>query len=601
MNLTKILPFVASMLLIPFIFSSCEEKVEPNSDDGGQITPPAEEVDEISIDPEQKTFAKEGGVQQVMVTSTGEWTLKLDETSEKERAGEWITVKDGVQSGKDGDIVTFEVKENYTGKQLTAVYVFTCGKAETKFTAVSESGEVNFMTLQSEANVDLKYNAKETTIALSTNINYRAVQVEVSEAAKEWCELNFAQEGGDNLVNLIFKLKENFGKEVQEAVITITGERVEPLTVTLSQRAKTELFVDKQDFVFAPEGGQYEINITSNVEYKVEVIEGADWINHAQKTPGVETISAGKFDGKRNGKLTISEANPYPGDEPVVVEVKVSQAPASLVSAAIDMNDFRLRPYWREGTMGAKFENCTVELLIRAEDLSKEISTVFGIEGYWLLRFGDTNVDPNHLHLAGNQVKCNYDASRDDYWPGTGQASGRIINDKMKLDPNKWYHIAVTLERDSTRPSSGWFFYNSIVRIFIDGVEVHSGATSDNPFDFAFVRREDGEHPFYFGYSWTKGREFNGKMAEIRIWNRALKADELQAENHFYTVDPQTEGLVAYWKCNRSEVKKIDYVYDYTCIPDETGHGYHLVCEGYQNYDWEKGAEPKIVPITLPE
>ena len=39
-------------------------------------------------------------------------------------------------------------------------------------------------------------------------------------------------------------------------------------------------------------------------------------------------------------------------------------------------------------------------------------------------------------------------------------------------------------------------------------------------------------------------------MAELRLWNRVLTADEINADNHFYKIqDPETEeSLVAYWK-----------------------------------------------------
>jgi hypothetical protein len=37
-------------------------------------------------------------------------------------------------------------------------------------------------------------------------------------------------------------------------------------------------------------------------------------------------------------------------------------------------------------------------------------------------------------------------------------------------------------------------------------------------------------------------------MSEVRIWNRCLSEDEINADAHFYTVDPNSEGLAAYWK-----------------------------------------------------
>ena len=42
-------------------------------------------------------------------------------------------------------------------------------------------------------------------------------------------------------------------------------------------------------------------------------------------------------------------------------------------------------------------------------------------------------------------------------------------------------------------------------------------------------------------------------MTEIRLWNRALTVEEINAENHFYEVDPASEGLFSYWKFTEGE------------------------------------------------
>ena len=42
-------------------------------------------------------------------------------------------------------------------------------------------------------------------------------------------------------------------------------------------------------------------------------------------------------------------------------------------------------------------------------------------------------------------------------------------------------------------------------------------------------------------------------MSEVRIWNKALTSSEINAENHFYQVDPASAGLVAYWKFNEGQ------------------------------------------------
>ena len=34
----------------------------------------------------------------------------------------------------------------------------------------------------------------------------------------------------------------------------------------------------------------------------------------------------------------------------------------------------------------------------------------------------------------------------------------------------------------------------------------------------------------------------------MRIWDHCLTQEEILAPNHFYFVDPASEGLIAYWK-----------------------------------------------------
>ena len=52
----------------------------------------------------------------------------------------------------------------------------------------------------------------------------------------------------------------------------------------------------------------------------------------------------------------------------------------------------------------------------------------------------------------------------------------------------------------------------------------------------------------------------SGEISEVRIWSRQRTQDELNALNAFYTVDPGSEGLIAYWKFDEGSGKTIkDY------------------------------------------
>ena len=153
----------------------------------------------------------------------------------------------------------------------------------------------------------------------------------------------------------------------------------------------------------------------------------------------------------------------------------------------------------------------------------RNIGSILGIEGEFLIRHGDT---PN-TRLQQWELVLN----------------GLNVRSSTDLQGGVWTHLAVVL--DGTNAT-----------IYQDGQNVGSAAL---PADFAGVdltKYYNGWRQVQFfsiGRSVDNTRSFCGKMAEVRLWNRALSADEINAENHFYTVDSDSEGLVAYWKLNEGE------------------------------------------------
>ena len=64
--------------------------------------------------------------------------------------------------------------------------------------------------------------------------------------------------------------------------------------------------------------------------------------------------------------------------------------------------------------------------------------------------------------------------------------------------------------------------------------------------------------------------------------------EEINAENHFFSIDPKSEGLLAYWRCDDGSGKS---------LLDATGNGYD--CTG----DWADDSRWKPMPssFSLPE
>lgn len=158
----------------------------------------------------------------------------------------------------------------------------------------------------------------------------------------------------------------------------------------------------------------------------------------------------------------------------------------------------------------------------------RQISTIMGIEGNFLLRVGDAGVPDNQLQVA---------------------ASRNLTSSDLQFETGRWYHVAMT-------------FDNGNVKVYFDGVEKLSGNCRKTSVSLgaAHTDTEASSRCFWIGYSYASDRYLDGKIAEVRIWNKTLSVDEINAPTHFYTVDPASDGLVAYWKFDEGAGNKIkDY------------------------------------------
>ena len=123
------------------------------------------------------------------------------------------------------------------------------------------------------------------------------------------------------------------------------------------------------------------------------------------------------------------------------------------------------------------------------------------------------------------------------------------------------------------------------VKVYIDGVEKLSGSLYMSSMDFGVEHSDESNGKprcFWIGYSYNNDRYLDGYVSETRIWNRELTVEEINSANHFYKVEPDAEGLVAYWKFNEGAGKT---------IKDQTSYGNDLTVD----------SEPEWKAVTLPE
>lgn len=124
---------------------------------------------------------------------------------------------------------------------------------------------------------------------------------------------------------------------------------------------------------------------------------------------------------------------------------------------------------------------------------------------------------------------------------------------------NRWYLVSCTYDGQT-------------FKMYVDGVEdaQASGTGKATPFQ-----------RFELGMSWGNYRTsqfFQGRLCEVRLWNRALTASEISTG--FAGVNARSDGLVAYWKMNEG---------DGHIFHDATGHGYDMDWTDTYRDDRENG------------
>lgn len=179
-------------------------------------------------------------------------------------------------------------------------------------------------------------------------------------------------------------------------------------------------------------------------------------------------------------------------------------------AADIENNHFPIK--WGNSSLASSMKEVTVEGMLYLRQIEREgsdsnILTFFGVENTFLIRLGDT-----------------FDAGQIMVVKGSGKYPSNA-NDRVTAPVGRWFHLAVT-------------YSDSKVRIYLDG-ELQS--TSD-----AAAGNVNLSSSCYIGKSYNDNRWWPGMICETRVWNKARTQGEIKSS--MYYVDPESEGLVAYWK-----------------------------------------------------
>lgn len=232
---------------------------------------------------------------------------------------------------------------------------------------------------------------------------------------------------------------------------------------------------------------------------------------------------------------------------------------ASLVNYVADLKSNRSWPVWDNWDKVKNLEAFTMEALINCHAFNNEskILTVMGVEDHFLVRIGDVTIPANQIQIA-----CAYKDVE-----GGSTLRADLTDPSLQLKVDRWYHLAVTFNKGyiqvyldgRLRAEKDLTNIGTVVR---DGVQI--------PIEFKVVDfsaphsdESDGKpRCFWIGYSYDSKRCLDGMIAEARLWNKVLSAEEINAPNHFYKLYPSdiNASLLAYWKFDDAAGKAVkDY------------------------------------------
>lgn len=232
---------------------------------------------------------------------------------------------------------------------------------------------------------------------------------------------------------------------------------------------------------------------------------------------------------------------------------------ASLVNYVADLKSNRSWPVWDNWDKVKNLEAFTMETLINCHAFNNEskILTVMGVEDHFLVRIGDVTIPANQIQIA-----CAYKDVE-----GGSTLRADLTDPSLQLKVDRWYHLAVTFNKGyiqvyldgRLRAEKDLTNIGTVVR---DGVQI---PIEFKAVDFSAPHSDESDGKprcFWIGYSYDSKRCLDGMIAEARLWNKVLSAEEINAPNHFYKLYPSdiNASLLAYWKFDDAAGKAVkDY------------------------------------------
>lgn len=322
----KILLFAAFLVA----FAACEE---------ASLTDEVIMPDSISINPSERALSSDGGKVEVVVTSTGDWTLE----------GEYGWISVSAVSGVDGDVIVFDAGSNESLEEdKIADYVFRCGEASDEFSlTVRKKTETPvetepFLSPVSETESSFGYAGQENIeIKVRTSYYYRDLLCNISDKDCSWFRQLTSVEGEDGEVTFVFSMDafddmddRQIGVEISVPDAESAG--IEPLSFTLKQEARHRIEINPSSYTVPASGETFTVRITANVKYEVSVPEDATWLGYKGINDDVMTFEVPALtSGQNHAIVTVTQTDAADSETPLTATLDVIQRKVEVIDGEI--------------------------------------------------------------------------------------------------------------------------------------------------------------------------------------------------------------------------------------------------------------------------
>lgn len=257
-------------------------------------------ADNIALSKELISLDFEGGTDEIVVTSSGDWRMSGSSTWAHPSATE----------GKSGDTIVFTIDPNTTDQNLQSEFKLFTGSAVARLTVTCGEGYV--LSLDSEAAVSVAQGGGEFAVKLATNIPAEELTCTFSDGGDEWIGTpEFVDLFGDLLMT--FTASENGDYSDRVSTLTVSGHDLS-VEVAVSQHQLDYLNVlGKTVFQFESlDAASFSVEVEGNIEYTVTT---PDWITY-EKQPSSRALTTdllmfqvAEGTATRTGSVVIADAD----------------------------------------------------------------------------------------------------------------------------------------------------------------------------------------------------------------------------------------------------------------------------------------------------